>query len=181
MENQSNNLIQKLLAYIKPNSRVLDLGAGGGRYAEKFAHMGAYVVAVDRREKPIMQHPLIDWRSIDIEDFLPTLTPSELFDIIVMQNSIQFLDKQWVISVLIPQLKEHLKLDGVLAIKTFYREPSPPFKKPCTAYYSMNELLSLFYKWEHLHADSYETDALDMRGEIRHFYLVELIIKKLKA
>lgn len=178
MENQSNNFIQKLLLCITPNSRVLDLGAGGGKYAEKFARLGARVVAVDRK-KPTMQHPLVEWRSMLIEDFLPTLTPTETFNLILLHNIIQFLNKKWVISTLIPQLKAHLRADGILAIRTFYQEPSPPFEKPCTSFYLQSELLPLFLKWENLHVDMYDTDVPDMRGRIRHFYLTELMVRKI--
>lgn len=180
MEYQSNNFIQKLLSYITPNYRILDLGAGNGTHAEKFARIGARVVAVDRK-KPTTQHPLIEWHSMDIENFLLKLNSTENFNLVLLHNIIQFLNKEWVISTLIPQLEAHLQANGILAIKTFFQEPSPPFERPCTAFYTLNELLPFFLKWEKLHAATYAIDTPDMRGKIRHFYLTELIVRKISA
>src|SRR6185437_11433648 len=80
--------VERLLAQIS-FSRVLDVGAGTGRYALKFARRGAHVTAVDQsldmldiaRQAAQREGLSIDFRLASIETGLPF--PSQEFDLAI--------------------------------------------------------------------------------------------------
>lgn len=171
--------IKEVLKYVN-KGKVLDLGAGAGKQAEKFLEAGASVIAVDIK-KPKKQNQKIIWKKSSLEEFISSSDFNDVYDVIFMQNIIQFLDKKWILATLMPVLQRHLSKNGIMAIRTFYKNPAPPFNRPPLSFYKINALLFLFKGWEVLFARQFKYDGPGLDGIKRCFYLSDLIVKnKLK-
>jgi 2-polyprenyl-3-methyl-5-hydroxy-6-metoxy-1,4-benzoquinol methylase len=168
-----------LLSHLNPGMTVLDLGAGEGRQAEEMAKMGAKVIAVDRRE-PSAKHPNIEWAIQPIEEWVKTLDPSLMFDAIHARNIIQFFPYEWTLGTLIPLLQSHLKPGGFMSIETFYKNPVPPFERPFSSLYSLDDLSPLFADWNTIHSSMEEIDTHDLQGFPRHFFGTSLLVQSNK-
>jgi len=170
--------IQEVLKYVN-NGKVLDLGAGEGKQVEKFLEAGASVVAVDIK-KPAKLNQKIIWKQLSVEEFILSLGSNDVYDVIFMQNVIQFLDKKLVLTILIPALQKHLSKNGIIAIRTFYKNPIPSFNKHTLSLYQNNVLLLAFKGWKVLFARQFKYNGLGLDGVKRHFYLGDLIVKNLR-
>lgn len=166
-----------VLEYIHPGYKILDLGAGNGWFARKCLEHQAVVTAVDRQDAK-EQHPDIDWRQMDVKEFLERLPEKEKYQVIFSRNLIQFLDSDWVREKLLPTLAEHLQPGGVIAIQTFYRDPEPAFESPLSSLYTANELRSLLQPMQILHEREHSEASPDMKGIPRKFFLTNIIAKK---
>jgi len=162
--------IQEVLKYVN-KGKVLDLGAGEGRQADKFLEAGASIVAVDIK-KPKKLNQKIIWKQSLVEEFILSSDFNDVYDVIFMQNVIQFLDKKLVLTILIPALQKHLSKNGIIAIRTFYKNP--------LSLYQSNALLSVFKGWEVLFARQFKYNGLGLDGVKRRFYLGDLIVKNLR-
>jgi len=168
--------IKEVLKHVK-NVKVLDLGAGEGKQAEKFLAAGALVTAIDKK-KPKKQNQKIIWKKLTLDKFILSLDIDDIYDLIFMQNIIQFLDKKWTMTTLIPVLQKHLSKNGIIAIRTFYKNPMPPFNKSPLSFYEISTLLSLFKGWKILFARQFKSKGRGLDGVSRLFYLSDLILKK---
>lgn len=170
------NFINAILDDIRPAQLVLDLGAGDGRFAEMFAERDAHVTAVDLHP-PELQNPKITSTQTKIEDFC-TEKNSQRYDLIFARNSIQFLDKPWVLEELFPWMEEHASRHGVIAIETFYQNPEPPFLRPLRSLYTLEELQRYFFSWGEIYARQYRYAGLDLEGQHRTFFVSSMIIQR---
>ena len=171
--------IDRVIKYIRPNFKILDLGAGQGEQARLFAKVksGVQVVAVDLKEPPKLFNN-INWITQDVREYLAET--DEKFDLIVLKNILQFLPKEYVLNQLPDVLKNHLKPDSIIAIQTFLKNPEPSFKKPAESLYFLEELREKFKDMSVIHEDQLTTDGKDMEGQMRKFYLTEIIVKNEK-
>jgi len=172
----NKEFFDETLKFVKSGDSVLDLGAGNGSKTERFLEKRARVRAV---EKKIVDSPnlRINWVEARIEDYAPHMLPRELYDMIFIANVIQFLDKQWVLETLFPTLQNHLLPQGVIAVETFFQHPKPSIGG-VEDLYSLKELLPLFDGWHILLSQQFDADRLDLKGNMRHFYLTDLIVRK---
>lgn len=161
---------------IEPGHKVLDLGAGSGEYSQMFAEKGAQVTAVDSKLPDFLDNSIISHK-MSIEDFISE--DDSQYDLVFMRNLIQFLDKQWVFESLFPWIEKHLNKDGIIGIATFYKDPVPPFDHSMRSLYTLDELSQHFLKWQEIFKEQREHDGPDLSGKTRHFFINDLIVKKI--
>jgi cyclopropane fatty-acyl-phospholipid synthase-like methyltransferase len=176
------NFTNTFLDYIKPGQKVLDLGAGEGKFAQMFLDRGAIVTAVDK-QPPAFQDPALIVKKIKIEDFC-AVESDECYDFIFARNVIQFLDRSWIYEVLFPWIDQHLSDGGIVAIETFYQNPEPPFSRQMNSLWTLTELNSLLmtevgpYAKE-IYAKQFDHLGFDMSGQTRKFFITSLIAQKI--
>lgn len=112
--------------HLKTGCRVLDLGAGSGRFARLFASQGAIITALDR-ERGDEDGKGVTWLEAPIETALDDLLGQDRFQAVFARHVLQYFETDWVTKRLIPVLAEILEPGGVLAVETFARPPMPPF------------------------------------------------------
>ncbi len=168
---------QKTLHYIHPGSKVLDLGAGDGRFSRECAGLQASVTAIDVKPATTPD-PNIDWQTMKVEDFVERLPKTEMFDVIFSRNLIQFLDSTWIQETFFPTLLEHLQPHGVLAIQTFYRDPEPPFESKVSSLFTPDLLRGMLLPLKVVHERQFSETSPDMKGIQRMFYVTNLIAQK---
>lgn len=156
---------------------MLDLGAGEGKQAEFFARVGIKVTAVDQTAPPVRLRG-VDWHVCTVESFLASLNETDTYDIIFNQNLIQFLSKEFVTQTFFPTLTRHLAPDGLMATRTFWRDPVPPFKQACASLYMLEELLPHFTGWNILLQRQFDYRGKDLREQERQFYITDVIAKR---
>lgn len=162
---------------IKPGCRVLDLGAGEGKFTQMFLERGAIVTAVDT-QPPAFQDAKLTVKKMKIEDFCAS-KGNEHYDLAFARNVIQFLDKSWVYETLFPWIDKHLVKGGIVAIETFYQDPEPPFDHSMTSLYTLKELTSYFVTWKEIYAEEYSHLDFDMSGQTRKFFISSLIVQRI--
>lgn len=167
--------IKKVLEFKQSPGRVLDLGAGKGDQSLQFTELGFAVTAVDLKASEL-NNPKIKWVQSNAADFLKEVT--ERYDIIYARNILQFLDKQYVKGELVNKFKKILNPGGVIDIHTFYKEPDPPFPMTFRALYEIDELKDIFKDFEVLYEVKWDGMRHDLQGQTRHFYGIEIILKK---
>lgn len=173
-----HNFLEIILNNIRSDITVLDLGSGDGAFARMFAERGAIVTAVDTMFCPPNEES-ITFQKASVEEFVGRNEASQ-YDLVFMRNILQFLDKNWVFEELFPWLEGRIKNNGVVGIETFYQDPKPPFDHSVRSLYTPTELTQHFVSWQELYAKEYDQDNLDMRGMLRHFYVSDLIVKKIQ-
>ncbi len=164
---------------IEPGSKVLDLGAGDGRWSKKFAAVGAKVVAVDRRTSP-ESIPEIAWQVSEVQKYMNQVGDSDNFDLVFLRHLLQFLPKRDAVESFLPQVSRHVRNGGLVAIQTFFAQPKPSFPNPVPSLYSLNELLPVFGTWEKLWQLQSVQTGQDLAGTPRVFSVTELIVRKPK-
>jgi 2-polyprenyl-3-methyl-5-hydroxy-6-metoxy-1,4-benzoquinol methylase len=171
-----SQFIQEVLKYVN-KGKVLDLGAGEGKQAEIFFKAGLSVMAVDKK-KPKKQNKNIFWKQSSVEEFILSSDFNDIYNVIFMQNVIQFLDKKWTLTILIPALQKHLTKKGIIAIRTFYKNPIPQFHGKPISLYKSNTLSPLFKEWKILLGKQWQHNGQGLDGINRCFYLTDLIVKR---
>lgn len=172
----NQDFTKTFLDLLKPNQRVLDLGAGDGKFARMFVERGAAVTAVDIRI-PKQGEEMFKAVRMRIEDFCSTPS-TEKYNTVFLRNIIQFLDKSWVFEILFPWIDEHSADSAVIAIETFYQDPVPPFDHPMRSLYSLEELTLHYMAWVEHYTRQYSHIGLDMNGQTRKFFVSSLIVQK---
>jgi 2-polyprenyl-3-methyl-5-hydroxy-6-metoxy-1,4-benzoquinol methylase len=170
------NFTNTFLSYIKPNNQVLDLGAGEGKFTQMFLNYGAIVTAVDM-QPPVFHDNRLTVKKMEIKSFCAS-EKNKCYDLIFARNVIQFLDKNWVFETLIPWIEDHLAQRGIVAIKTFYQNPEPPFNRSINSLYTLKDLNLYFMAWKELYAKEYSCLGFDMSGQKRKFFVSSLIVQK---
>lgn len=158
---------------------VLDLGAGKeGKFARNFVNRGAMVIAVDRdplEEKGRMDYIFIRSRA---EDYVQSLENEERYDLIHIRNLVQFLNKDFVLDLMLPKLASCLKPRGILAIQTFKQSPVPPFEHNNHSYFDAADLKKSLSGTEILLEVEHQHHGPDMKKVRRDFYLTTVIAQK---
>ena len=67
---------------------------------------------------------------------------------------------------------------GIVAIRTFWQQPEPPFFKPVPSLYTLAELKFCFPTWKILHKAQFQKTGPDLKGRERKFYLTDLVVIK---
>ncbi len=122
---------------------VLDLGAGKGFNSLYCASFGASIIAVDKKEFPeyLKNHPKIKLVNKQIENFA---WPEIKYDLIILNNVLPFLTKEFLKEKLVPKIIENLNSKGVIYLSTFSLN-DPVFSKDSKkSLYTLNELLGIF-------------------------------------
>lgn len=166
--------IATILDSIHTDSAVLDLGSGDGRFARMFSERGAHVTAVDREPMPEMKG--VSFVHGLIQDFIET--NSDQYDMIFMRNCIQFMKSSWVFSTLLPFTLSHTKPNGIVAVKTFYQEPDPPFERPLASLYTLSKLKNAFNDWTTVLEFEGQLTLNDRKGTERLFSVVDLVVQR---
>jgi len=176
------NFTNTFLDGIEPGNKVLDLGAGEGKFAQMFLDCGATVTAVDMKP-PAFQDPALIVKKIKIEDFCAS-EEGEQYDLVFARNVIQFLDKSWVYETLFSWIDKHLVKGGIIAIETFYQDPEPAFAHPMRSLWTLPELTSFLMNEtqlyaKELYAKQFDHIGFDMSGQTRKFFVTSLIAQKI--
>ncbi len=171
----SLDFFEEFITYLKPEQRVLDLGAGKGEQALRMAELGCQVVAVDRNPGTLT-HPNITWRIQTIGDWVQNSGDAK-FDAVLMKNVLQFITRDWVTTTLFPTLMPLLNPGAVIGIETFYQPPEPPFA--ISSCWTADELVTLLNNFcAILQKQQTEKIGPDLRGTTRHFYLTQILAQK---
>lgn len=170
-------ILNQFYGLLKPNWRVLDLGAGEGKQAKQMLEFGVKVVAVDKKE-PKEKDGAISWNVSPIEEWIIHLAEEDFFDAILARNSLQFFDKAIVENKLLPTLSKHLKSGGLFEIETFFKEPEPPFANPFRSLWTEDELKKIFIGWEVIASEIGKENTTDLNGQLRDFYKTCLLFRK---
>lgn len=168
---------RKFLSCVQAQSAILDLGAGPGRHSALFVGAGHRVTAVDRQPAPEGLAG-VKWIAEDIREWVERDDETQILDAVFCRNVIQFLDAEFVVEKLLPRLAEMLRPGGVIAIQTFYQAPEPPFAAPFAAYWRTADLLGCLAGWTVCHVAEHPAVTPDMRGQVRKFFLTEVIARK---
>lgn len=168
----------QFMGQLPPESLVVDLGAGEGKYSQALAAAGHQVIAVDKKAPELSNLGTVEYHTMTVDMWLDGLAADFTAGGYLLKNILQFLPKDWVLDHLLPTLMQHTQKGGVIAIETFTQAPNPPFEHTHRSYYSISELRTVFADWEILLAEESENDGPDMHGTQRHFYMTSIIARK---
>jgi len=173
------SFLETFYSLVHSGDAALDLGAGKGIHALAMTKKGAFVTALEKKiGEEHIQSSSIQWHSDDIRDWVKKTTDTELYNIILAKNLLQFCAKEWVLSTLLPVLKRILKHGGVIGIETFGAPPEPPFAQSHHSYWSLKELESEFGEWEKIFLYTGAEQRKDMGGISRKFFITDIILRK---
>ena len=116
----------RILENVKNNERVLDIGAGDLSLARRLVEKGAAVTAIDKRNPDIIPSGVTFYLG-DAQEMQQFISKEELFDVIIALNVIQFLEKEYVLTEMIPELVRRMTHNGKIYIETFSAPPVPSF------------------------------------------------------
>jgi len=166
-------LIDTLGSSVFKDKSVLDVGCGG-QYADSkiVREMGAFITAMDTVKKcetpdgiRFVQSDFTAWNA-DVP-----------VDIVYMSNSAQFMPVESVFKKI-----EEINPE-IIAVRTMFDYPIPNWEPPVLQklYFTTEEDWKTRFEsrgYETMLAIKYEKDANDMRGDRRHFHVVEYIGRK---
>lgn len=176
-----DNFFGPFLARIAPGNYVLDLGAGQGTQAQWMARRGACVTAVDKKLPP-GELAGVEWIQSSIEDWFARLSAEARFDAILAKNVFQFLNRDWVLRQLLPDLVSRLKPGGIMGVETFYQPPEPAFEWLAeSSHYTLVDLSSFFFNWKVLSKQQQPVKMRGIDGKKRKFFLTDLIVQRQNA
>lgn len=152
----------------------LDLGCGSGSASHYVAIRGLKVLAVDKlRVAPERIRDLARVRYLQKD--LHLWTPGEeTWDIMVLLNVLQFLNRDYVLETFLPKLAWCLNPGGLIEIETF--APGEALDTPSK--YVPDEIVKSLKGLTILGQRMFEYDGLDMRGTKRHFHLTWVRARK---
>lgn len=177
----SQSLVESIgpvpLLKMHPSAKTfLDLGCGPGSISRYAASRGLSVLAIDRwRVVPerIRGMEGVRYLQKDLHHWSPE---EETWDIIVLLNVIQFLDRGYVLETLLPRLVKHLKPAGLIEIETFAPGSMESFNVPSR--YVSDEIVRSLTGLAILEQRMFEYDGPDMHGTKRHFHLTWVRAKR---
>lgn len=166
--------IHQTLDSLAPGRSFLDLGAGDGRNALRYANLGATVTATDVRPCPAeLTHDRITWVRADIRDFA---NRHEKYDAIFAINLIQFLEKEFVRTKFRDFLTRSLRPGGTCALRAFRGQPTPSFEGSAFAsFWNCENLVEMLQDFQVISKSDYDREGTDYRGNKRTFRLTECI------
>ncbi|MEY4723343.1 MAG: hypothetical protein RLZZ324_856 [Candidatus Parcubacteria bacterium] len=171
------NFIDAFIERCPARARILDLGAGHGRYSKLLAGRGHAVTAVSPDcDDPHLEN--VRWTRADVTAWIAALEPDARFDAVFMRHSLQTLAPAYAQDVLAPALLRHLQPGGVIAIETFFADSKPASSVPFASYWSAKKLHRLFAGLEVLRSEQYEQDRETRGGGEKLFRLADIIVKK---
>ncbi len=143
---------------------VLDVGAGALKTARRLQDDGYQVTALDKRTTTTDVPNSIKF----IEANFMTWTPDQYYDMVLLKNSAQFMDKDKLINKLIQMSPK------IIAIRTYYGPPDPDFEVTYSmTYYTSNDLTFPGYITKVLR--QYKRKGVDMKGVNRVFCTTDYI------
>lgn len=152
----------------------LDLGCGSGSASRYAAFRGLNVLAVDRgRMVPerIRGVTRIRYLQKDLHSWSPG---EETWDIMVLLNVLQFLNRDYVLETFLPKLAWCLNPGGLIEIETF--APGEALDTPSK--YVPDEIVRSLKELTILGQRMFEYDGLDTQGAKRHFHLTWVRARK---
>lgn len=171
----------RLLQRLSPGMNGLDLGAGDGRWTFTYARKRTRITAVDLEPSPGNLPIGTSWIQADIQSGLDAIlgdhhTP---FNFVFCYNMIQFLDREFTLHQLLPDLGRHVAPGCHLALRTFWAPPTPNIPKPIKSLYQADDLLSALEGWRIDTAQEYEADGPSMDGRtMRTFRLTDILARR---
>lgn len=169
-------LLGPFLKSVKPNGKILDLGAGSGLQAKEAVRHELRVVAVDVLDRPLgVEAKEIEWITCSLEAYIDSLTPDQLFEGALLQSIIHFFSKEYVLETLLPAVMAHAKPGACIAIETMSVPPNPPLKK-FQSFYAPEELTGLM-QGEVLLSEQQDTQRLEEDGSFRTFHYTRVIVR----
>lgn len=130
MSDTSDTFFDRFLVALPAAFRVLDVGAGDGRYSAAIAPYASEVVAIEpvRVMRPMPPNVAVHQGCTFEEWYAQVGRGREKFDGVFVKNVLQFMPRKHALETVIPKLKACVAPGGVLHIETFFREPSPMFE-----------------------------------------------------
>ncbi len=176
-EREARKAAEMLLELVQSGQTVLDLGAGeASELAKRFQEKGAVVTAVERQ--PVDEPPEgIEWHEMTVEQFIEQ-GDGRTFDYVVLNNVLQYFDHNAALERIVPRLKALVKEGGRIAVETFTKHPEPPFKRSHASTFTAEELAAAFADWPDTRVWEWDGPTPDMKGNTRHFFLVDVLAKK---
>lgn len=185
---EPNKLLQMIIDDIPANSHVLDLGSAQGRDALYLASLGHIVTAVEKSEvghqqlrQVISNHNTTNITALN-EDIVDFEINDNMFLLISLQNSLQFLQKEISLK-LIEKIKNKLSQKGFVSISSFTVD-DPSYLNPNTkikSHFNKQELLNIFSDFQIIYY--FEKKVLDKghagQPEPHYHGMVKLIAQKL--
>jgi trans-aconitate methyltransferase len=155
----------------------LDLGAGKCKDAISFVKRGASVIAVDQKSPEEKIQGKIIFIQQAVQEYISGLENEERFDLIYARNLLQFLDKAYVLEIMLPKLVRCLNRNGTIAIQTFLRESEPSFNYD-HRYYEVSEITKSLPEMSVIKAAEYKIYGPGMDDVYRNFNLTDVIAKR---
>ncbi len=175
-------MIEQMFPWI-PEGNVLDVGAGAGQLATRFARYGFSVTALEKGPAPVERINNLAWWHADLRS---AEFETQQWAAIIALNSFPFLPQN-AQNTQLERLKTALKPGGVFIFSTF--TPQDPGAQQTlaedldgaslpTGTLSLRDLQSLFEHWEWLwHFEGDVPDDHPPTGP-HHHHLVQVILKK---
>lgn len=126
--------------------RVLDVGAGDGRYSRYMSARGCVVTAIEPFRELRWDGRLAASHRCSFEDWYAHIGRGrEQFDGVLAMNMLQFLSRRDALAKVLPMMMSIIAPGGVLALETFFGEPVPMFEDGFhDGIFSQRELLTAF-------------------------------------
>jgi len=185
MEHRSDKAVPLLIKHLSrlPKGKALDVACGYGRNALYLASAGFSVLGLDRNQEAVdfckktadQQRLNVSAQCVDLEKDLSFKPDADAYALV---SCFYYLDRQ-----IIPQMKQALRVGGILVYETFLIDQHEKYGKPsrkafCWAH---NELLRLFLDFRILH---YYEGQIDDSGEVvsdhQGRWVVQLIAERLR-
>lgn len=170
------NFIDSFTEHVPEEGKILDVGAGDGRWSRHFRALGHEVVAIDRRSRPDDLALEIDWLEASLSREFPDF-PSGHFDAVFARNVLQFLEAERVLEEIVPEMLRILKPSGIIAIETFFAEPEPTFEH-LRSFHSADEMIKALPGLEILRQKQFHVTGESRRGGTHRFAVTQVIARK---
>lgn len=160
--------LQKVLEYTKPGMTVLDVGAGSLKTASKLTHDGYNVTALDKRVTAVKKQNKVRFIKADFMTWIP----DQHYDIVLLENSAQFMPKYELIKKLIQMSPK------IITIRTYCGPPDPDFEEAYSmTYYTSDDFV--FPEYIAKVTRQYKRKGIDIKSINRVFCTTDYIgIKK---
>ncbi len=176
----------KVVQLLRSDQIIVDFGAGNdGSVRSPLGIVSKYVrevIAIDIESVPPELPSNVEWRQERIEDWLyeRSFFPSGPFHGFIARNSLQFLERDFVLNTLLPWLRDCVEPGGFIALATFYRAPDPPVNPPYRSLFHLEELRQVFPpNWKSVLAvEEVLCGSGYYNRTLRNWYTTQLVIKR---
>jgi len=166
----TKEILNECLNQLNPKN-VLDLGIGSGRCSIRFLKKGASITGVDRIKKELPSE--INFIKKDIRDFIF----SKKYELIIANLILHFLKRQEALNI-IKKIKENTLTGGYNFILCMASKNNSTQKNKEKFYPSLDELKSLFIKWDIVKSGEYETPMEEHDNLAPHKHKIVYILAK---